>query len=96
MIGMAVLLSATWLSFLQLWLTCALLTGTIHIGISLAIDRRFTPGLWEKWALALFMACGPLGVCLEVLLVLKVWQDIQLQRRCGTDRGRPGIAPPSQ
>jgi hypothetical protein len=74
-------LATTLILLLKLWVAAALLTLLIHAGVSLAIDRRFTPGTWEKLALALLMMLGPLGVCLEIVLVVTVWQDIRRQPR---------------
>lgn len=67
---------------LNLWLVSALLTFLVHLCISLAIDRCFAPGLWEQWALAVFMILGPFGLFLEFWLVLGVWRDIRSQHSC--------------
>lgn len=78
---------------LPVWLGSAVLTALVHGGVSLAIDRRISLGLWEQLALAVFVALGPLGFCCEVLLVARVLRDIRSQlgiRQGGVRRSAAG------
>jgi hypothetical protein len=87
---MTVALGTTAVWLLQLWTVCAVATFSLHAGVSLVVDRRFIPGLWEQWALALMMLLGPFGVGLEMMLIWKVFQDIRGQRATGGCKGRSG------
>jgi hypothetical protein len=92
---MLVAFATTAVFMLHLWTACAVLTLGVHVGVSLTIDRRFDPGSWEKLALALLVLLGPLGSCLEVLLVLRVWRDIRPQLHDRRNRGRADGGPAS-
>ena len=63
---------------LMIWIWCgsALLTVALHVGISLLIDGRVDLGTWGKLALSGMGLLGPLGLCLEVVLLAFVFRDM--------------------
>lgn len=68
---------------LLVWICSVFLLIVIHLAAALAIDRRIALGTWDKTALILLSLLGPLGLCIEVLLLRQVFIDIrqQLPRR---------------
>ena len=64
---------------LLVWICSAFLLIIMHLASALAIDRRIALGTWDKTALILLSSLGPLGLCLEVLLLRQVFADIRQQ-----------------
>jgi hypothetical protein len=60
----------------MLWISSAVILITSHLTISLLIDGHLHLGLWTKIALTLFSILGPVGLILEIVLLLQVIFDI--------------------
>jgi hypothetical protein len=64
------------MTILNVWLYCGLLIMAGYILPALLIDRRLAFGTWTWTGLGLFMLLGPLGVILEVFLLVAVFRDV--------------------
>ena len=64
------------MTILDVWFYCGLLIMAGYILPALLIDRRLAFGTWTWSGLGVFMLLGPLGVILEVLLLIAVFRDV--------------------
>ncbi|MBW2520867.1 MAG: hypothetical protein JRD88_11015 [Deltaproteobacteria bacterium] len=62
--------------FIWTWVVSASLILAGHAFWAIILDKRLQFGIWTRIALSFFCILGPVGVLLEVMLLIQIFRDI--------------------